>query len=87
MPFDAEWFNELRELTQGKLEQTKARGIDQDHLVPHVGDLCPLDGWRFFAKRLSVRDPEDNAIIGSHERLRDAAVEVYAQIKAAGFGM
>jgi hypothetical protein len=227
VPFDAEWFNELRGLSQERLQQTRARGIDQDHLVPHVGDLCedghvsarflnettsfvqimltqgyrfndffrayprhivnwpsgrafrkpwnigftaaggpdddhvrigigfrlsrhendkgiedyllfqqdvqrrsaqfdegyratdsyyelwseippaawqsgeapaglsaiiigdqcPLDGWRFFGRRLCVRNPGDNVIIGSHERLRDAAVEVYNAIKAAGFGM
>lgn len=50
-----------------------------------VGDQSPLDGWRFFGKRLSVRSAEDNAIIGSHERLRDEAVEVHTRIRAAGF--
>jgi hypothetical protein len=224
MPFDAGWFQELRGLSQDRLQRTRARGIDQDHLVPHVGDLCedghisgrfldettsfvqimltqgyrfnaffrayprhvanwppgrafrkqwnigftavdgpdddyvrsgigfrlsplndkgvddylsfqedvrrrpaqfdqtfqalggcyesysdnppaawksgevpaglsaiiigdqcPLDGWRFFGKRLLVPKTGGNAIVSSHELLRDEAVEVYTRIKAAGF--
>jgi hypothetical protein len=52
-----------------------------------VADQPPLDGWRFFGRRLWVRDPQDQAVIGSHTRLRDAAVDIFTRIQAAGFGM
>jgi hypothetical protein len=43
--------------------------------------------WRFFGRRLMVRNPKDHAVIRSHERLRDAAVDVFERIQRAGFGM
>lgn len=50
-------------------------------------DEFPPDCWRFFGRRLRMSDPQDQAIVLSHQRLRDAAVEVFRQIQAAGFGM
>lgn len=38
MPFDTVWFNELRELSEDKLLETRELGIDG--YVPHVGELC-----------------------------------------------
>jgi hypothetical protein len=38
MPFDVGWFDELRALSQGQLEETRARGIER--FVPNVGELC-----------------------------------------------
>jgi hypothetical protein len=52
-----------------------------------LADQPPLDGWRFFGRCLWVHDPGDQAVIGSHERLRDALVDVYDRIQRAGFGM
>lgn len=43
--------------------------------------------WRFFGRRLMVRDADDRAIIRSHERLRDVAIDVFDRIQRAGFGM
>jgi len=50
-------------------------------------EQAPLNGWRFFGRRLWFHDPQDQAVIGSHERLRDAVVDVCNQIQGAGFGM
>lgn len=38
MPFDEEWFDELRRITADTLAQTRDRGIQR--YVPHVGELC-----------------------------------------------
>jgi hypothetical protein len=50
-------------------------------------DQPPLDGWRFFGRRLWVHDPQDQAVIGSHDQLRDAVIDVCDRIQRAGFGM
>jgi hypothetical protein len=52
-----------------------------------IADQPPLNGWRFFGRRLWVHDPQDQAVIGSHERLRDAVIDVCDRIQRAGFGM
>jgi hypothetical protein len=52
-----------------------------------IADVPPLNGWRFFGSRLWTHDPQDQAVIGSHERLRDAVVDVFNQIQGSGFGM
>ena len=50
MPFDANWFDELRGLSEAKLQETRVRGIDG--YVPHVGELCrgmvtsQVDFWK-----------------------------------------
>ena len=75
------------ELVSEEPQSPWASGNASGQLSPTVlADQCPLVGWRFFGKRLYFRKPADHAIISSHERLRDAAVEVYQQIRAAGFG-
>jgi hypothetical protein len=51
-----------------------------------IADRPPLDGWRFFGRCLWFRDPQDQAVIGSHQRLRDAFVDVCDRIQRAGFG-
>src|SRR6266566_385027 len=35
-----------------------------------VADQAPLEGWRFFGRRLWVHDNQHQALIGSHARLR-----------------
>jgi hypothetical protein len=52
-----------------------------------IADQPPLNGWRFFGRRLWVHDPQDQAVIGSHERLRDAVIDSCDRIQRAGFGM
>jgi hypothetical protein len=52
-----------------------------------IADEPPLIGWRFFGRRLWVHDPKDQAIIGSHEKLREAVIDVCTRIQQAGFGM
>ena len=52
-----------------------------------VADNPPMESWRFFGRCLSMGNPEDAAVIGSHELLRDAAVEVFNRIQPAGFGI
>jgi hypothetical protein len=52
-----------------------------------ISDPPPLEGWRVFGKRLWVHDPQDQAIISSHKRLRDATIDIYERIRHAGFGM
>jgi hypothetical protein len=52
-----------------------------------INDEPPLNGWRFFGKRLWFCEPESQVVISSHERLRDALVDVYDRIQRAGFGM
>ena len=42
MSFDAAWFDELRGLSEEKLQVTRERGIGA--FVPHVGELC-RDGY------------------------------------------
>lgn len=52
-----------------------------------IEDQPGLDCWRFFGKRLMVKDAGDKAIISSQERLRDVVSEVCGRIQRAGFGM
>lgn len=52
-----------------------------------ISDEPPLDGWRFFGRRLWTRDPQDQTIIGSDDGLRDAAVDTFTRIENGGYGM
>lgn len=60
-------------------------GAGLSHIV--IADSPSPECWRFFGKRLTVRDAEDLSVIRSHERLRDVLVDVFERIKRAGFGM
>jgi hypothetical protein len=68
---------------------------DRDESGNYVGDLSelvirdepPLEGWRFFGRQLSMDDPQERAVVGSFDRLRDTSVEVFEAIRSAGFGM
>jgi hypothetical protein len=52
-----------------------------------IADQPPLNGWRFFGRSLYVRNLQDQAVIGSHEQLRDAVIEIFDRIQNSGFGM
>jgi len=65
-------------------ESTTAGGAMSKILIE---DQPELECWRFFGKRLMVRDTSDQAVTSSHERLRDVVVDVCGRIQHAGFGM
>ena len=52
-----------------------------------INDEPPLNGWRFFGKRLWVHHPQTQDVLSSHERLRDTAISAFAEIQRAGFGL
>ena len=52
-----------------------------------INDDPPLNGWRFFGKRLWVCEPQNQTVINSHEGLRETAIAIFDRIQRAGFGM
>lgn len=52
-----------------------------------IADEPERDEWRFFGRRLWIRDPQNEAVVSSHERLRDTMIDIYDRIRDAGFGM